>query len=85
MDAMKKLEAERDSYREENALLSQELDHMRDELSGIRELADGMFTSIAGAQRAYKAVCQRADLLEKRINLVELRHRTASAFVGNGS
>ncbi len=44
-----------------------EIHLLREELSGLREMLEGLCTALAGAQSAYGAVAQRADLLEKRI------------------
>lgn len=40
---------------------------LRDELCGLREMLDGVTRALKGAQQAYAAVAQRADLLEERL------------------
>lgn len=47
--------------------LSQEVQLLRDELSGLREMLEGVTAALRGAQKAYGAVAMRADLLEERV------------------
>jgi hypothetical protein len=53
--------------------LRQEIRLLRKEFSGMREMLDGVTSALQGAQRAYAAVAQRADLLESK-------HRRLTGF-----
>ena len=54
---------------EERVELRQEVYLLQEEMSGLREMLEGVTAALTGAQRAYAAVSQRADLLQKRLEV----------------
>jgi hypothetical protein len=55
--------------------LKQEVHLLREELTGLREMLEGVTSALSGAQKAYAAVAQRADLLEKRMEIMLIQQR----------
>jgi hypothetical protein len=55
--------------------LKMEVHLLREELSGLREMLEGVTSALSGAQKAYAAVAQRADLLDKRMEMTLLQQK----------
>jgi hypothetical protein len=50
--------------------LERELHLLREEMSGLRQMLEGSMAALQGAQKAYAAIAQRADLLDARFRHV---------------
>ncbi len=51
--------------------MRQEVHLLRNELAGLREMLESVTGALKGAQKAYAAVAQRADLLEARMTRIK--------------
>lgn len=52
---------------------------LREETSALREMLEGAFATLKGAQRAYAAVSQHVDLLSVRVERAEAKNSRLAA------